>query len=497
MEAILIILSIIFASATAVLALKLQAAKQFSEHLKHQIDELKISFQITQESERRLEENLENTESQKNEALIKKTEAETKLQSLLDFTTKTEQNLQAISDQKDQAIAEFNSQKQQTSLVMQQLKALKEETHKHKETEKRFMDYAKSSIMEAGSNLSSKLLDDHKRENEVTKKENEKIVKETTDNLHKQFKDVFESVSTLNERVSKSGQAVDLVKRSLLEPSGAGSLAEITLENIFKASGLIENQDYKMQYWVESENSGGLKPDAVVFLPGNNALVVDSKASKFFAEIASASDESEEKQASESLKKTMNKHLKDLVKRNYLEAIESQTGKVKATILMFLPSEIALDKLRNIDSKFTDNAWKERIIPVGPSGLVTMLINATTIISNAKQDENAQKIMLEIKSLLQGVIKMHEYASSLGKSLKTSLTHYDKFAGSFDRTFVSKAKKISTMGANMPKLQEVKKLERYIVKVDKKDYNEINGDATDEDTENNENALKELVLELE
>lgn len=53
------------------------------------------------------------------------------------------------------------------------------------------------------------------------------------------------------------------------------------------------------------------------------------------------------------------------------------------------------------------------------------------------------------------------------------------------------------MGANMPKLQEVKKLERYIVKVDKKDYNEINGDATDEDTENNENALKELVLELE
>ncbi|KJW01943.1 rmuC family protein [Orientia tsutsugamushi str. Sido] len=45
-------------------------------------------------------------------------------------------------------------------------------------------------------------------------------------------------------------------------------LAEITLENILKASGLRVKYDFIMQCNLTDENNMRLRPDALIFLPG-------------------------------------------------------------------------------------------------------------------------------------------------------------------------------------------------------------------------------------
>jgi DNA recombination protein RmuC len=91
-------------------------------------------------------------------------------------------------------------------------------------------------------------------------------------------------VGALSKEVYQSKDIVDVIKNSLLSPSGAGNLAEITLENILKSSGLRNNLDFIMQYSLATEDKAVLRPDSVVFLPDDKLMVIDAKASKFLVD---------------------------------------------------------------------------------------------------------------------------------------------------------------------------------------------------------------------
>ena len=372
-----------------------------------------------------------------------------------------------------------NEAKQQAEIQLeasrQKLEHMQKVMDDWEKTKQQHLEAAKASVAEAGAQLSNKLLDDHKRESEEAKKQQEAVIKETTEELHKKFENIFFSMNSLHERVEKSQETVDLIERSLLSPAGAGALSEITLENIFKASGLKEERDYVLQHWLEGgeESKGGVRPDAIVFLPSDSALVIDSKASKFFVEIEKNRHDKEKREALESgLKKTMNLHLNDLIKRDYEGAVKlhmkkkSNNRKMHINALMFLPTDAAVEKLNEVDPKFMEKAWKEHIIPVGPSGLVSALLQANLLITRDKQEENSKRIIDEVKILLGSVAKLHSLADSVGKGIRSSLKKYDALAGSFNSNLISKVRKLDRMGVSLPKNTDLKKLERYQVSTD-------------------------------
>ncbi len=432
---------------------------------------------------------IEEIGAEQDELLVRKTEAETRLVSLRERLEGLEVERLQTSKEKDALVEEKNRYQREEELAKQRIATITKEMQDWQKTKEQHLEIAKASVLEAGSKLSSKLLDDHKRELEEAKKDSEKRVKETTEELHTKFQNVFESMSTLHDKVNKSSDTVDLVKRSLLSPSGAGALSEITLSNIFKASGLTEGRDYKMQYSVDNQGKS-LRPDAVVFLPGNAAMVIDSKASKFFLEYGEAEgDTVRQKEVEDGLKRTMNQHLKDLVSRNYKDAVKEDVQSENVTVLMFVPTEVALERLYRIDPKFRENAWRENILPVSPTGLVSALLQAELLITNAQQDQNTKAIIAEVRDLLGSVAKLHELAGQVGKGLKSAFGKYDEFAGSFNRMFLSKAKKIDKLGAGNPKIKEIKQLDRY--NIDSREYKEIEADFAEAED------VKELAYENE
>ncbi len=382
--------------------------------------------------------------------------------------------LEEITKERDKFLLELKAENQlrinaetEVKLAQQENESIAKQMENWEKTKKEHQNAVEATLLETTSKMSSKLLEDHKRASEEAKKESEDNVKKTTEDLHKNFKNVFESVNTLNEQVQANTNKVDTIHGALLSPSGAGNLAEITLENIFKASGLIEGQDYEMQYWVGNSDGGGLKPDAVIYLPFNNILVVDSKASKFFMEIGEADSDSEVKIAEGKLKITANNHLKDLIKRGYKEAIEEQMKKRgraaggNIEVMMFLPTEDSLQTIRKIDKQFEEKAWKEHIFPVGPTGLINRLLTAGLSISNVKQEQNAQKIADEVKNLIGSIATFQGHALSMGKSLKSSSNKYNKFVGSFNGNFLSKINNLEKLGISPPKNKKIDRLETY------------------------------------
>jgi len=200
--------------------------------------------------------------------------------------------------------------------------------------------------------LSSKLLEDHKRENAESKKDAEARVKQASELLTKQVEGIAKALSELTGQVQDKGKTLDTVMRALSSPGGAGQASELGLANTLKSFGLEQGRDFMLQFTAESEDGRRLRPDAVVFLPGDGALVIDSKASKFLLDIAAAEGTAKEEEAYRGLASTMNQHLKALAAKDYQGAVQAawrDAGRGaepgRTLLLMYLPNEAALEKL--------------------------------------------------------------------------------------------------------------------------------------------------------
>jgi DNA recombination protein RmuC len=315
---------------------------------------------------------------------------------------------------------------------------------------------SKAALFELGSKLSEQLIELHKKENKESKEDSERNIHETTKKFNSEFEKIVAMVGSLSEEIKQSKNIVDVIKNSLLSPSGAGSLAEITLENIIKSSGLRLNIDYKMQYTVVSEDQETLRPDAVIFLPNNRVMVIDAKASKFLIDSMDSSF----------LAKTMNAHLRTLSSKSYADAVRknlkdkgNNTGNI--VTFMFLPTEHAIEKLLDADNEFMNKAWKNNIFPVGPAGLMNILSFAKFQISEQMMMYNNQKIIEEVQKLISSIGSMAEHSNRLGNSISSVVNHYDKFAASFNRNFLSKADNISKLGIESGIKKDQLSLQRF------------------------------------
>lgn len=315
---------------------------------------------------------------------------------------------------------------------------------------------AKAALFDLGGELSKQLIDLHKRETQDVRELSEKNIATATGKFNNEFERLVSMISSLNKDIEQSKGTVDIIKQSLLSPSGAGLLAEITLENILKSSGLRADLDFIIQYSMTTLENSKLRPDAVIFLPSGNLMIIDAKASKFLVEDTDGIN----------LSKTMNTHLKSLTNKDYAENILASLHKKEQNFsniitLMFLPTEQAVEKIIAVDNNFLQKAWKNNIFPVGPAGLMNMLSFAKFQISDYRRSENHKLIIEEVRKLLSSVATMGEHSQKLGNNIQQIVSNYDKFAGSFNRHFLSRAKNIQKLGIDTGNKTIQIALERY------------------------------------
>ncbi len=317
---------------------------------------------------------------------------------------------------------------------------------------------AKAALFELGSELSRQLIAAHKQESQEVRQLSEQNIAKTSERFNSEFERLVSMISSLNKEVEQSKSTVDIIKQSLLSPSGAGKLAEITLENILKSSGLRVNLDFTMQYNVTGIDQSKLRPDAVIFLPAGNIMIIDAKASKFLVDSY--------EYGGENLAKTMNTHLKSLNSKEYAENILSDFQTKNKNFgniitLMFLPTEHAVEKILEADNNFMNKAWAANIFPVGPTGLMNMLSFAKFQISDYMRSENHKLIIDEVRKLLISVNAIAEHSQKLGNNLQSAVANYDKFAGSFNRNLLVRARNMQKLGVEIGAKQLPQALERY------------------------------------
>lgn len=375
---------------------------------------------------------------------------------------------------------------QREAIALQKYDSLQEQIKTWEIQRQQSMEHAKAAIFDVGNKLSNQLIEQHKRESLDQKEASQKEFKQTTESLYKDFSKLTEVISSLKEQVTTSHNTTDMVYKALLAPNTVGGLAEITLENILKSSNLMANIDYQMQYSITDQDNNRLRPDAVIFLPGDNILVIDSKASKFFLELGKAKDEFSANEIKQKIKTTMRNHLKSLASKDYRQAISNHLSLKKInhiSTVMFLPTETSIENLQDIDNQFISDAWQNNIFPTGPIGLVNILAHSKFQISEGRKNENYHEIIEEVSNLLYNISNLAGHAKKLGSSINNAMGFYDKFAASFNMNLISKSKRLEKLGVTVKSNKQIpEKIDRYQV-ISGNKLTMIEGELNNEESE--------------
>lgn len=351
-------------------------------------------------------------------------------------------------------VAQVKAQKLHTQiqLLRQENDSMVDARQDWEQLKEQSMQAAKAAMFEASSQMSSKLLEDHKRESQSAKRESDEATKQTTQHLQNEFKAVTERLAALQGQVISQETKISTVWQTLASPAGAGVHAEIGLENTLKSFGLEPGRDYVTQYSLNYDDAR-LRPDVVIFLPDDNLVVIDSKSSKFFLELADLAEDGDETALLAKLRKTMDTHLKDLTSKDYKAAVRN-TAKCEPKIVfsvIYLPSEAAREKVLRADPEFRQKCFKQGLILADPSSIPFILNVATHEISRVRQESNYKTIMKEVGKLVSSMDVFVRNIEDVGSSIKRTADKYSKLSKSVNGRLLSRVRNIMDYGVEPEK----------------------------------------------
>ena len=240
-------------------------------------------------------------------------------------------------------------------------------------------------------------------------------------------------------------------------PKARGRWGERALQNVLEQCGLSEHTDFILEHSVDTE-SGRLRPDAIVNVPGQKQLVIDSKVSLNAYQAAfEADDDDERKRHLDLHAKSMRGHVQTLGSKSY----QSQFDDAPDYVVMFVPGEHFVAAALEHDPELWDFAFRNKVLLATPTNLVAI---ARTVAQVWRQDTIAQEAVEIGKAgaeLYDRLAVAAEHMKRVGGGLETAVNNYNKFVGSFERNVLSAGRRLSEKGIEIGKreIEEVPKVE--------------------------------------
>ena len=258
-------------------------------------------------------------------------------------------------------------------------------------------------------------------------KEFEEEVRKNTTQQHEFHTKTKVTIDNLIEQTNQiTSDANKLTKALSGESKTQGDYGELKLQMLLENSGLQEDIHYKLQKSFTVKTEGDISreiPDAVIYLPQNRNIIIDSKFSFTAYNDYCNTDAKEEKEKhGKNLTKNIRERINDLSTTKYSQIKELNTPDI---IFMFLGIDDSLSVALKFDPELVSFADKKRIALVSPSILHISIKMVENLWRLDGQRESVVKVYEEAQKLVDKLHGFTNVMDSLGISIAQSQKKYD------------------------------------------------------------------------
>jgi len=330
------------------------------------------------------------------------------------------------------------------------------------------LEESKEELKNEFKNLSNEILEEKSKKFTETNKENidgiltplkdefetfKKTVAETYDKESRdrtELKTQIDGLVKLNEKLGQ--EALNLTNALKGDSQKQGAWGEVILERVLEESGLHKGREYETQLSFNDEDGKRKRPDAIVHLPNNKDVIIDSKVSIVAYQNYHKADSDEKREGflKEHLM-SIKTHVKGLSLKNYADIEEIKTLDY---VLMFIPIESAFMLAMENDRELFSNAFEKNIVIVTPSTLLVTLKTIQNIWRYEKQNKHAQEIAKKAGDLHTKFVNFTDSLIEIGTNLGRATKSYDTAINRLKTgkgNLISQAQKLKELGVKSKK----------------------------------------------
>lgn len=336
----------------------------------------------------------------------------------------------------------------QSARLQAELKAANRQLAERTDIEKTMLDQFKVMASEVVSNSSESFMSEaNEKVGGIVKplaaelKRIETARNEAQGGLTEQISALLRNNESLREGTRKLTQA-------LTRPQARGRWGEIQLRRVAELAGMIDYCDFQEQVAVPGENGRSDRPDMVVYMPSERTIVVDAKTPlNAYMESMEAGSDAERDKALRKHADQVKERARSLTQKAYWRKLEQSPE----FVVMFLPGEFFLQPALERDPDLFDRAMREGVVIATPNTLIALLKTVEMGWREKKLAQEARAIADLGSEVYDRLTVYAGHISNVGRSLETTVNHYNNAVGSFDSRLSVSARKLKELGVSTDK----------------------------------------------
>lgn len=237
------------------------------------------------------------------------------------------------------------------------------------------------------------------------------------------------NVSQMIKQSQAAKESADELSRVLRHSNQAqGSFGEIVLEELLASQGLTRGIHFETQTVLDGGNDGSsskLRPDIILHLDQQREVIIDSKVSlSAYMDYVNAPNDVLKKEALARHIKSVEDHVKELVKKDYSSYIKSPKVRMDY-VIMFMPHSAALWTALNAKPDLWRKAMEKNVFIADEQTLFAALKIVQLTWQQIRQAENHEEVFSLANQMIDRVGMFWEHYQKVGKALSQAQKAYD------------------------------------------------------------------------